>query len=139
MSPNTISSDEHSAKDLQRFLAWVTPIAFGFAGVFGVICLTEGNSWICVLALATFIDACILLVARIWVRRGTIKRAVVLICISLLATDILSAATRANLIARTCDPATAGGGRSTAIPGWSGAELAVGFVLVDRRDSRCTE
>jgi two-component system, cell cycle sensor histidine kinase and response regulator CckA len=93
MSPNAISADDHSTKDLQRFLAWVTPFAFGFAGVFGVIYLTEGNSWICVLALATLIDACMLLVARIWVRRGTIKRAIALICISLLATDILSAAT----------------------------------------------
>src|SRR5689334_23340072 len=92
MSPNAVSSDEHGARELQQLLAWITPIAFGFAAAFGVICLIDGDIGMCMLALATCIDAGILLAARIWVGRGTIGPAVTLICISLLATDILSAA-----------------------------------------------
>jgi two-component system, cell cycle sensor histidine kinase and response regulator CckA len=92
MSANTVSSDEHNTRVLRFFLAWVTPLAFGFAAVFGAIFVIFGNIWMSVLALATFFNACIFLAARIWVGRGTIKRAVALICISLLATDLLSAA-----------------------------------------------
>jgi two-component system, cell cycle sensor histidine kinase and response regulator CckA len=91
MAPNTVSSDEYSAKELQHFLAWVTPIAFGFAAVFGITYLMYGDIRMSALALVTFFDACILLAAHIWVGHGTIKRAVALICIGLLATDLLAA------------------------------------------------
>ncbi|HET7158997.1 MAG TPA: PAS domain S-box protein, partial [Burkholderiales bacterium] len=91
MSPNTVSSDQYSAKDLQYYLAWATPLAFGFAVVFGVIALMQANLGMGVIALAIFGNACILLVARVWIRRGTIKPAIMLICISLLAIDLLSA------------------------------------------------
>src|SRR4051794_33540674 len=92
MAPNPVSSADHSAQDLQHFLAWVTPLAFGFAALFGVICLISGNSWVSVLALSTFADACVLLLARTWVRRNATQQAAALICISLLATNLLAAA-----------------------------------------------
>jgi PAS domain S-box-containing protein len=93
MPANTVSSDEHNTRELRHFLAWVTSIAFGFAAVFGAIFLIFGDTWMGVTALATFVDACMLLVARIWVGRGAIKRGVALICISLLAIGLLVAAT----------------------------------------------
>ncbi|MEO7912847.1 MAG: PAS domain-containing protein, partial [Roseiflexaceae bacterium] len=93
MSPITVSFDEFGAKKLQQFLAWVTPITFGFATVFGAIFVIFGNTWMGLTALATFLAACMLLMARSWVRRGAIKHGVVLISISLLAIDLLIAAT----------------------------------------------
>ena len=91
MSANTVSSDGHNAKDLQHYLAWVTRIAFGFAALFGAIFLLYGDFWMGVIALATFGDACMMLVAYIWAGRGQVKQAVVLICIGLLAIDLLTA------------------------------------------------
>ena len=69
-----VSSDEHSARELQRYLAWVTPIAFGFAALFGAIFLLYGDIWMGVIALATFGDACLMLASYIWARRDQVKR-----------------------------------------------------------------
>ena len=92
MASNTISSDEQSARQLRQFLAWVTPTVFGFAAVLGTIAVIFGDLWLGVLVLILCIEACLLLVARIWVGRGAIKPGVALICISLLALDLLISA-----------------------------------------------
>jgi len=89
MASSTVSSDEHSARDLRQFLAWVIPIAFGFAALFGIIFLIFGDTWMGLVALATFGDACVLLVARVWAGRGAITPAVTLICIGLLVIALL--------------------------------------------------
>lgn len=91
MSPDVTSFDEYNANYLQRFLAWATPLAFVFAAMFGLTYALERTILMGVLGLATLVTACMLLVARSWVRQGATKQAVVLICTSLLMIDILAA------------------------------------------------
>ncbi len=86
-------SNEHNARELRQYLAWVTPIAFGFAALFGAIYLLYGDIWMGVIALATCGDACMMLMAYIWAGRGHVKQAVALVCIGILAVDLLAATT----------------------------------------------
>jgi PAS domain S-box-containing protein len=94
MSSISPSPDEQGVKHIRQFLAWVTPVTFGFAALFSAIFLLFGDIWVAVQALATFGAACAMLQARVWAERGQIQRAVGLICMSLLAADLLAAATK---------------------------------------------
>src|SRR5690349_4034904 len=91
MAHDAASLDEYNARNLQRFLSWVTLPVFAFAALFGVVYVLDGTIGIGVLALVVLANGGVFLLARRFVRSGALKQAAALICAGLLAIVVIAA------------------------------------------------
>jgi PAS domain S-box-containing protein len=83
-------SDSHSlqAVQLRQLIGWLTPVAFGFVLLSGVVSTVFGDVRLGIAGVLIFIFGCLVLLARVQVRRGRWQAAVITICVGILGTTL---------------------------------------------------
>lgn len=81
---------DHSlqAVQLRQLIGWLTPVAFGFVLLSGVVSLAFGDVRLGIAGVLIFIFGCLVLLARTQVRRGRWQAAVITICLGILGTTL---------------------------------------------------
>ncbi|HEX6708877.1 MAG TPA: PAS domain-containing protein, partial [Rubrobacter sp.] len=81
-------SDSLQAVQLRQLIGWLTPVAFGFVLLSGIVSAVFGDVRLGIAGALIFIFGCLVLVARVQVRRGRWQAAVITICVGILGTTL---------------------------------------------------
>ena len=76
------------AVQLRQLIGWLTPVAFGFVLLSGVVSVAFGDVRLGIAGVLIFIFGCLVLLARAQVRRGRWQAAVITICVGILGTTL---------------------------------------------------
>ena len=73
---------------LRQLIGWLTPVAFGFVLLSGVVSVAFRDVRLGIAGVLIFIFGCLVLLARVQVRRGRWRAAVITICVGILGTTL---------------------------------------------------